>query len=111
VGTSRILNATCPMVVPLLGGSGRKLWSSRGWISQPRPACVGWERKMDFSSLPKYRGLRDDGHSTGDRDNATRWYENGPTVAILVLLALVVLLLILGWLLLGPLLFFVPQLA
>jgi hypothetical protein len=66
---------------------------------------------MDFSSLPKYRGLLDSGPSAGDRDGATRWSEHGATVAFFAVLVLLVLLLALGLLLLGPVLFFVPQLA
>jgi hypothetical protein len=65
----------------------------------------------DFSSLPKYRGLPDSELSAGDRERATRWSEHGAAVAIFALLVLLVVLLVLGLLLLGPVLFFVPQLA
>jgi hypothetical protein len=68
-------------------------------------------RMMDFSSLPKYRGLPDSGPAAGDRDGATRWSEQGATVAFFAVLVLLLLLLVLGLLLLGPILFFLPQLA
>jgi hypothetical protein len=65
----------------------------------------------DFSSLPKYRGLPDSGPSAGDREGAMRWSDHGAAVAVVVVLVLLAVLLVLGLLLLGPVLFFVPQLA
>jgi len=46
-----------------------------------------------------------------DHDGDTRWSEHGVTLGLLTILILFLLLAILGLLLLGPLLFFVPQLA
>jgi hypothetical protein len=66
---------------------------------------------MDFSSLPKYQGRPDSEPSPPCRDDATRWSEHGATVAFFAILVLIVLLLLLAILLLGPVLFFVPQLA
>jgi hypothetical protein len=65
---------------------------------------------MDFSSLPKYQGP-DPGPAAADRDDPMRWSEHGHRVALLVVLVLLVLLVVLGLVFLGPVLFFVPQLA
>jgi hypothetical protein len=65
---------------------------------------------MDFSSLPKFIAKNDPAISGHDSHDATRWFEQGATVVIVMLL-LLVLLLLFGMLLLGPLLSFVPQLA